>query len=65
MAQEIEADEIGMDLAHRGGWPASAIVSFYEKLAANELPGTFNSSHPGAAARLEMARAMAHQPPIP
>ena len=61
MAQEIEADEIGMDLAHRAGWPASGMVSFYEKLAARESPGTFNSSHPAASARVAMAKAMAQR----
>ena len=59
LAQESEADEIGMDLAHRAGWPTSSMVSFYEKLAANESPGTFNSTHPAAAARLAMAKAIA------
>jgi predicted Zn-dependent protease len=61
MAQEIEADEIGMELAHRAGWPAPGLVGFYEKLAASESPGTFNSSHPSASARLAMAKAMAQR----
>ena len=59
--QENEADEIGMRLAYRAGWPASSLVSFYEKLAAQEPPGTFNSSHPTAALRVEAARAMARK----
>jgi len=58
-AQESEADEIGMELAHRAGWPSASLVSFYEKLAAAEAPGTFNSTHPAAAARLDMARTIA------
>ena len=58
-AQESEADELGMDLAHRAGWPASGMVSFYEKIAAMESPGTFNSSHPAAAARAAMAKDIA------
>ncbi|MGZ5650589.1 MAG: M48 family metalloprotease [Usitatibacter sp.] len=59
--QENEADEIGMRVAYRAGWPASSLVSFYDKLAAQEAPGTFNSSHPSATSRAAMARAMAQQ----
>ncbi len=59
--QENEADRIGMRLAYRAGWPASSLVSFYEKLAAQETPGTFNSSHPSAASRVAFARAMAEE----
>lgn len=57
--QENEADEIGMRLAYRAGWPASSLVGFYDKLAAEEAPGTFNSSHPSARSRADMARDMA------
>ncbi|HEX7605467.1 MAG TPA: M48 family metalloprotease [Usitatibacter sp.] len=59
--QEDEADRIGMGLAYRAGWPATSLVSFYDKLAAQEGPGTFNSSHPSAQSRAAMARAMAQQ----
>ena len=58
-AQESEADEIGMGLAHRAGWPSASLVSFYEKLAAAEGAGAFNSTHPAAAQRLAMARTIA------
>jgi len=61
LMQEREADEIGMRLAYRAGWPASSLASFYEKLAAQEIPGTFNSSHPSAASRVTWARAMARE----
>jgi predicted Zn-dependent protease len=57
--QEDEADRIGLGLALRAGWPAASLVSFFDKLAAQESPGTFNSSHPTAAARAATARARA------
>jgi predicted Zn-dependent protease len=59
--QEDEADRIGMDLAYRAGWPTTSLVSFYDKLAAREPPGTFNSSHPSAQSRAAMAREMARK----
>ena len=37
------------------------LVSFYDKLAAQEGPGTFNSSHPSAQSRAATAKAMAQQ----
>lgn len=61
IAQESEADRIGMDLAHRAGWPASRLVGFYDKLAAMQAPGTLSSSHPSAAARVAAAKALARQ----
>jgi predicted Zn-dependent protease len=59
--QEDEADRIGMVLAHRAGWPAPVLVSFFEKVAAAEPAGTFNSSHPPGAARVAAARARAQE----
>ena len=59
--EENEADEIGMRLAYRAGWPVSSLVSFFEKMSAEESPGTFNSSHPSAASRAAMARDMAQK----
>jgi predicted Zn-dependent protease len=59
--QENEADRIGMSLAHGAGWPTSSLVSFFEKLTAEEPPGTFNSSHPSAASRAATARALAQK----
>jgi Putative Zn-dependent protease, contains TPR repeats len=59
VTQESEADRIGMGIAYRAGWPAAALVAFFDKLAADEAPGTFNTSHPQAASRAAAARAMA------
>jgi predicted Zn-dependent protease len=62
--QESEADQLGMVLAHRAGWPASAMLSFYRKLAADDA-GTGGAddaliaSHPSAASRISMSRGMA------
>jgi len=57
--QESEADQLGMVLAHRAGWPASAMVGFYRKLLVNEHPSALSGSHPSAASRLSMAKGMA------
>lgn len=57
--QENEADRIGMLLAHRAGWAAASLVSFFDKLAQREPPGTFSSSHPSAASRSAAAHALA------
>jgi len=57
--QEGEADEIGMALAYRAGWPVAGMLRFYEKLAASEGQGAFSATHPRAASRLERAREFA------
>lgn len=57
--QEREADQLGMLLAHRAGWPAQAMLRFYEKLQASEQPSALSMSHPDAAARVSMAKGMA------
>jgi len=57
--QESEADQLGMVLAHRAGWPSSAMVSFYRKLAATEQASLMAADHPSAASRLSMAKGMA------
>jgi predicted Zn-dependent protease len=57
--QETEADEIGMGLAWRAGWPTAEMVSFFDKLAAQEGSGAFSSSHASAAARASRAREIA------
>jgi predicted Zn-dependent protease len=59
VGQENEADEIGMDLAWRAGWPASSLVSFFDKLAVEEGAGAFNSTHASAASRASRAREIA------
>ena len=57
--QESEADQLGMVLAHRAGWPSAAMVSFYRKLAATEQSSLMSDDHPSAASRLSMAKGMA------
>jgi predicted Zn-dependent protease len=59
VAQEDEADRLGMELAHRAGWPAASLVGFFDKVAAREPAGTFSSTHASSAARAEAARALA------
>ena len=57
--QESEADQIGMILAQRAGWPVADMVSFYRKLLDAD-PLTFRDwSHPSAASRLNMAQILA------
>ncbi|MES2322208.1 MAG: M48 family metalloprotease [Pseudomonadota bacterium] len=56
--QEREADQLGMVIAHRAGWPSAGFLSFYRKLAREEAP-TLIASHPSAASRLSMAKGMA------
>ncbi|CAN5385249.1 M48 family metallopeptidase [soil metagenome] len=57
--QEREADQLGMVLAHRAGWPASRMVSFYQKLALSDGATVYSGSHPRVSSRLSMARGMA------
>lgn len=57
--QESEADQLGMVLAHRAGWPAADMVSFYRKLAGEEALALVTSAYPVSAARLSMAQGMA------
>ena len=56
--QESEADQLGMMLAHRAGWPAAAMVRFYRKLGAVEQASLLSDGHPAAATRLSMAKGM-------
>ncbi len=56
--QESEADQLGMVLAHKAGWPSAPMLSLYAKLAAVDAPAPL-SSHPPASARLSMAKGMA------
>lgn len=57
--QESEADQLGMVLAHRAGWPAAAMVGFYRKLAAEEQGALIAGAYPATASRLSMAKGMA------
>ncbi|MYM21644.1 M48 family metalloprotease [Duganella sp. FT135W] len=57
--QESEADQLGMVLAHRAGWAATDMVSFYRKLADSEQSALVGSAYPASASRLSMAQGMA------
>ncbi|KQW91450.1 peptidase M48 [Massilia sp. Root418] len=57
--QEREADQLGMVIAHRAGWPVSAMLSFYRKLAEAEDGEPLIASHPSHASRISMSRGMA------
>jgi predicted Zn-dependent protease len=59
LLQESEADRIGMELAWRAGRRPSSLAGFFDKLAADEGAGTFNSTHPPAQSRAAAARALA------
>ncbi|HEY0586677.1 MAG TPA: M48 family metalloprotease [Pseudoduganella sp.] len=56
--QEREADQLGILIAHRAGWPCSAVLSFYGKLAADSRGAAIFASHPSGAARLSLAKGM-------
>ena len=69
IAQEREADQRGLQLAHAAGWPFPRLLSFFDKLAAAEPAGTFSASHASAAVRAREAREFAQrlqgaEPPI-
>ncbi len=57
--QEREADQLGMVLAHRAGWSASAMVRFYRKLATSDEGPALLSGYPAPWTRLATARGMA------
>lgn len=57
--QESEADQLGMLLAHRAGWSAADMVSFYRKLADGEQGALLSGAYPAGASRLSMAKGMA------
>lgn len=57
--QEREADQLGMLIAHRAGWPCAAMLRFYGKLAADGAGAPLLASHPGGAMRLSLAKGMA------
>lgn len=57
--QESEADQLGMTLARRAGWPAASMVSFYRKLSKNGDDPGLSRSYPSAASRLKMAETLA------
>lgn len=57
--QEREADQLGMLIAHRAGWPCAAMLRFYGKLAADGAGPPLLASHPAGASRLSLAKGMA------
>lgn len=57
--QEREADQLGMLLAFRAGWPCAAMLRFYGKLAADAGGPALFASHPSGATRLSLAKGMA------
>ncbi|KQZ39988.1 M48 family metalloprotease [Duganella sp. Root1480D1] len=56
--QEREADQLGMLIAYRAGWPCSAMLAFYGKLAAGSSGTALFASHPSGNARLSLAKGM-------
>jgi len=56
--QEREADQLGILIAHRAGWPCSAVLSFYGKLATDSRGPALFASHPSGATRLSLAKGM-------
>ncbi|SFG94526.1 Peptidase family M48 [Duganella sp. CF458] len=56
--QEREADQLGMLIAYRAGWPCSAMLTFYRKLAADSSATTILASHPSGTTRLSLAKGM-------
>lgn len=56
--QEREADQLGMLIAFRAGWPCSAMLRFYGKLAGDSTCPALLASHPSGATRLSLAKGM-------
>jgi predicted Zn-dependent protease len=56
--QEREADQLGILIAHRAGWPCSAVLNFYSKLDADSRDVALFASHPSGATRLSLAKGM-------
>ena len=61
VAQEDEADRLGMQLAARAGWTPASLVGFFDKLAASQPEGTFSTSHAAPAMRADNAREFARR----
>lgn len=56
--QEREADQLGMVIAHRAGWPPTAMLRFYRKLAADSVASPLIASHPDSSSRVSLAKGM-------
>lgn len=57
--QEMEADDIGIELAARAGTPPAAVVSFYSKIARDDNGRSFFDTHGSVAQRVRFADSMA------
>ena len=57
--QEMEADDIGIELAARAGIPPAAIVSFYAKIAKNDNRQSLFDTHGSVAQRARFVESMA------
>ena len=57
--QEIEADDIGIELAARAGIPPSAAISFYSKLAQTDNRQSIFDTHGPSVQRVKFADSMA------
>lgn len=57
--QELEADDIGIELAARAGVPPSAVVSFYAKLAQTDSGQSVFDTHGPVVQRVQFADSMA------
>lgn len=57
--QEMEADDIGIELAARVGTPPVAVVSFYSKIARGDNDQSLFNTHGSVAQRVKFADSMA------
>lgn len=57
--QEMEADDIGIELAARSGIPPTAVISFYNKLAQTPSGQSIFDTHGSSAQRVKFADSMA------
>jgi Zn-dependent protease with chaperone function len=57
--QEMEADDIGIELAARAGIPPAAVVSFYSKLAHSDGGQSLFNTHGSIAQRVKFVDSMA------
>lgn len=58
--QELEADDIGIQLAARAGVPPSAVVSFYHKLTRNNAAQSVFDTHGPSYQRVQFIQSMAN-----
>jgi predicted Zn-dependent protease len=58
--QEMEADDIGIELAARAGIPPAAVISFYSKLAQTDAGQSLFDTHGPIAQRVKFVDSMAN-----